>query len=102
MFALSSRFEGLPIALLEAMAAGRPCVATTVGGVPEVVTSGEDGVLVPPGDPDALAGVLTQLLTNPARREELGRRAARRAADFDLAAAVRRIENVYDEALSRC
>ncbi|HEY7069624.1 MAG TPA: glycosyltransferase [Acidimicrobiales bacterium] len=101
VFALSSRYEGLPIALLEAMAAGRPCVATSVGGVPEVITDGEDGVLVPPDDPAALAAALTALLDDPARRTELGRRAAARAEDFRLDAAVARIEAVYDRVLAR-
>jgi glycosyltransferase involved in cell wall biosynthesis len=101
VFALSSRYEGLPIALLEAMAAGRACVATNVGGVPEVITDGEDGVLVAPGDPDALARALTTVLDDPARRADLGRRAAARAGDFRLDAAVARIEAVYDRVLAR-
>ncbi len=63
-FALSSRSEGTPIALLEAMSAGVPIVATTVGGVPDVVGPGEAG-LVPPEDPGALAVALDDLLRNP-------------------------------------
>ena len=102
VFALSSRFEGLPIALLEAMATGLACVATTVGGIPEVVTDGRDGVLVGPGDPAGLADALVPSSTSPDRREELGRNAAARAGDFEITAAVRRIERVYDEALGRC
>ena len=101
MFALSSRYEGLPIALLEAMAAGRACVATRVGGVPEVITDGVDGVLVPPGDHDALARAVTTVLDDPARGDDLGRRAAARAEDFRLDAAVTRIEAVYDRVLAR-
>jgi glycosyltransferase involved in cell wall biosynthesis len=110
LFALSSRFEGLPIALLEAMASGVPPVVTRVGGIPEVVTDGgdaadaataarADGVLVEPGDPEALATALGKLLADPVRRADLGARAAGRAAAFDLAHAVRRIEAVYDRAL---
>ncbi len=101
VFALSSRYEGLPIALLEAMAAGRACVATAVGGVPEVIEDGADGVLVAPGDPEALAGALAALLDDPARRARLGARAAARAEDFRLDAAVARIEAVYDRVLAR-
>lgn len=71
--ALSSRNEGTPVALIEALAAGRPVVATAVGGVPFVVRDGVDGWLVPPGDPAALAEVLEACLADPAE-------AARRAA----------------------
>lgn len=100
VFTLSSRFEGLPIALLEAMACGVPPVATRVGGIPEVVTDGRDGSLVEPGDPEALATVLGKLLADPVARQEMGAQAARRAAAFDLSHAVRRIEAVYDRALA--
>jgi glycosyltransferase involved in cell wall biosynthesis len=68
---LSSVSEGHPYALLEAMAAGVPVVATRVGGVPELV--GEAGSLVPPRDPDALAAALLALLRDPELRAELGR-----------------------------
>jgi glycosyltransferase involved in cell wall biosynthesis len=99
VFALSSRFEGLPIALLEAMAAGLPCVATNVGGIPEVVTDGRDGLLVEPGDPDALATALGKVLADDGLRAELGWRAAARSEDFQLSAAVRHIERIYVRAL---
>jgi glycosyltransferase involved in cell wall biosynthesis len=101
VFALSSRYEGLPIALLEAMAAGRPCVATRVGGIPEVVTDGVDGVLVPPEDPDALADALSALAADPDRRAALGSAAVTRAGDFRLDAAVERIAAVYDRVTGR-
>ncbi len=99
VFALSSRFEGLPIALLEALAAGVACVATSVGGVPEVLTDGEDGLLVGPGDPDALAAAIRKLLADEAFRAGMGSRAGWRARDFRIDRAVRRIEQVYDRAL---
>lgn len=76
---LPSESEALPTVLLEAAAAGRPTVATRVGGVPEVVEDGHTGVLVPPSDPEALAAALGELLETPARRRELGDAALARA-----------------------
>jgi glycosyltransferase involved in cell wall biosynthesis len=101
VFALSSRYEGLPIALLEAMAAGVPPVATRVGGIPEVVTDGVDGLLVDPGDAAGLAAALGRLLGDGDLRATLGRRARERAGAFDLADAVHRTEDVYLAALGR-
>ena len=98
VFALSSRFEGLPIALLEAMASRLPCVATSVGGIPEVVTDGDDGMLVQPGDPDALATAIGKLLADDVLRSTVGDRALVRARDFRVDRAVRRIEAVYARA----
>jgi glycosyltransferase involved in cell wall biosynthesis len=86
-FVLSSveargRREGAPTALLEAMAAGLPVVATRTGGVPELVRDGEDGLLVPARSPDALAAALQRLARDPSRAEALGAAARRRAAAF--------------------
>jgi glycosyltransferase involved in cell wall biosynthesis len=94
-FALSSTYEGLPIALVEAMAVGCPAVATRVGGTPEVVTDGVHGYLVPPRDPDALAAGLVRVLGDRSLRATLGAAAAGRARDFDIRKAVRRMEQVY-------
>jgi glycosyltransferase involved in cell wall biosynthesis len=101
LFVLSSRFEGLPIALLEAMASGVAPITTRVGGIPEVITDGRDGLLVEPGDPGALATALTKLLADDAGRARLATDARARAADFDLGRAVRTIEGIYDRALVR-
>jgi glycosyltransferase involved in cell wall biosynthesis len=95
VFTLSSTYEGLPIALIEAMALGRPCVATSVGGIPEVVRDSSQGVLVPPRDPEALAGGLVRLLADPGLRARMGAAARERALDFDIRKAVRRMEQVY-------
>src|SRR3989442_15075460 len=65
VFVLSSREEGIPNALLEAMAAGRPSVATDVGGTSEVMTDGETGWLVPPGSPELLPGALEDAIARP-------------------------------------
>ncbi|MBA2449123.1 MAG: glycosyltransferase family 4 protein [Chloroflexi bacterium] len=70
--ALSSNNEGSPVALIEAMAAARPVVATAVGGVPEVVCDGENGLLVPPRDPAALAEGILRLLREPERATAMG------------------------------
>jgi glycosyltransferase involved in cell wall biosynthesis len=95
VFTLSSTYEGLPIALIEAMALGRPAVVTRVGGVPEVLADGDQGLLVPPRDPDALAGGLLRLLGDRGLRDRMGAAARVRAADFDIRKAVRRMEQVY-------
>jgi sugar transferase (PEP-CTERM/EpsH1 system associated) len=81
LFVLSSLTEGIPLALLEAMAAGIPPVATAVGGVPEVVVDAESGLLVPPGDPRALLHAIVDLLDHPEKRATLGTNAAARIRD---------------------
>ena len=75
VFALPSRYEGLPLALLDAMAVGAPIVAADVGAVGEAVVSGETAVLVPPDDPQALAAGIQQLLDDEEARKRLGARA---------------------------
>jgi glycosyltransferase involved in cell wall biosynthesis len=96
VFVLSSREEGIPNALLEAMAAGRASVATAVGGTAEVLTDGETGWLVPPGSPPALAEALEDALTHPdeaRRRGEAARLATEERMDLDTM--VRRHEALY-------
>jgi glycosyltransferase involved in cell wall biosynthesis len=100
LFVLSSLHEGLSIALMEAMALGKPPVVTWVGGLPELVRDKEEGLLVPPADPAALAAGIDRLLQDAALRDRLGRTARRRAAEFDIRAAVRRMEEVYAELLA--
>jgi glycosyltransferase involved in cell wall biosynthesis len=73
-FVMTSRTEGLPMALIEAMAAGLPCVATAVGGIPAVLSDGT-GILVPPEDPDAVAEALTRLADDDSLRGQLAERA---------------------------
>jgi glycosyltransferase involved in cell wall biosynthesis len=101
LFLLTSRFEGLPRAVLQAMAAGVPVVATAVDGTPEVVRDGETGALVPPGDPRAAADAVLAL----ADRAELRARYASRAREalsesFDIRRMVRRLEDLYLEVLA--
>ena len=100
VFALASLYEGLSIALLEAMALGTPAVVTDVGGLPEVVEHGRQGMVVRPGDPRGLADAIVALLEDADLRERLGRECKRRAAEFDIRAAVRRTEEVDEELLA--
>ena len=99
VFTLSSRQEGLPVALMEAMASGLPSVVTRVGGMPEVLDDGGQGCLVPPGDPGALGAALGRLVADPALRARLGAAARTRSARFDVAGAQRAVEAVYQRVL---
>jgi glycosyltransferase involved in cell wall biosynthesis len=88
IFALASLWEGNPLSVMEAAAAGLPVVATAVGGVPDLVQHGETGILVPPGDTAAMAEALATLARDAERREGLGRTARARAARFDIGAMI--------------
>jgi glycosyltransferase involved in cell wall biosynthesis len=101
VFGLPSRFEGFPLAVVEAMLAELPVVATTVGSVPEAVRDGETGLLVPPDDPAALAAALRRLLSDPALRLRLGRQGRALALEhFTAAAMARSFERLYAEILA--
>ncbi len=95
VFALPSSWEGLSIALLEAMALGKPCVVTRIGGVSEVIGGGEFGVVVDEGDPRGFADALLRLLGDPAEARRLGEAGKERAGAFDIRPAVKREEDVY-------
>jgi glycosyltransferase involved in cell wall biosynthesis len=73
VFVLPSRSEPFGIVLLEAMACKKPIIATTVGGIPEIIEDGKTGILVEPDNPDALAKALIALLRNPALRRTIAR-----------------------------
>jgi glycosyltransferase involved in cell wall biosynthesis len=95
-----SDFEGSPAAMLEYMEAALPVVATAVGGIPDLIEQGVHGLLVPPGDPDALAGALAKLLRDPQRARTMGGRGQeRRRAEFNFDTMVRRLEDLYCELL---
>jgi glycosyltransferase involved in cell wall biosynthesis len=101
-FVLPSLWEGLSLSLVEAMGAGRPVVATTVGGNPEVVEQGRTGLLVPPEEPAALAAAIVELLRDRQLAAEIGRAAAREArARFSIEEHVARIAALYREGLGR-
>jgi glycosyltransferase involved in cell wall biosynthesis len=81
----SGKREGIPVALMEAMATGLPVVASALSGIPELVEDGRTGLLVPPADPHALADALVRLTVDPEGRWRMGAAARRKVlADFDL------------------
>jgi glycosyltransferase involved in cell wall biosynthesis len=84
LFALSSHWEGNPMAVMEAMAAGLPVVATAVGSVPDLVADGETGILVPPGEERTFAAALASLARDPGRRRQMRAAAMRRADAFSV------------------
>jgi len=96
VFVLPSYVEALPMSLLEAMAAGCPVIATRVGGIPDLVRDGENGLLVPPGDPAALAAALQRLLADHALAARLGRQArATVASRHTVEGSLERLEQIY-------
>lgn len=100
VFVLPSFYEGLPLAVLEAMAHCKPVIATTAGGIPEAITSGVEGLLVPPGDPCALAAAICDVLSDAElsqRMAVMGRR--RIESDFSAATMIARVMNVYESVL---
>jgi glycosyltransferase involved in cell wall biosynthesis len=100
MFVLASRQDSAPLAVLEAMAAGLPVIATSVGGVPEQITHLETGVLVPPEDPGALAEWIVRLYDDPELRRRLGKAAAQRIGErFSLTAQVDGLHRAYSAAM---
>ncbi len=102
IYALSSVIEGMPNALLEAMAAGLAVVSTAAGGCGEVVVDGESGLLVPPGEPAAFAAALDRLLSDRGLRQRLGSHARQRALhEFSLDAMLAAMDQLYVKELTR-
>ena len=101
LFCLPSYDEGLPMSMLEAMAAGVAVVVTSVGAIPEALNADADGVIVPPGDVDALASALDALLADAERRGRIaatGR--ARVIQDYSVARVARDLDTVYRQLLN--
>lgn len=101
IFTLASRHEGLPVALMDALVLGLPIVATDVGGIPEAVDDTVEGRLVRSGDPAALARTYLDVAGDPEARARYARAAAERGGDFDVTAAVDRLERLYRAAARR-
>jgi glycosyltransferase involved in cell wall biosynthesis len=99
---LSSRFEGMPLAVLEWMAAGKAIVASRVGGIPSILADGTEGVLVQPGDELAFAAAVDRLLDDPLERRRLGDAAQRRQhLDFRFEQTLATIEDLYERLFAR-
>jgi glycosyltransferase involved in cell wall biosynthesis len=102
LFVLPSRLEGLPVTVMEAMLAGLAIVSTEVGSIREQITDGESGLIVPREDPPALAAAIAELLADPERRAEMGRRNREKAEQmFTIDATVHRYVRVYDTLKNR-
>jgi glycosyltransferase involved in cell wall biosynthesis len=99
VFVYPSLFEGLGSSLLDAMAFGLPIAASNVGGIPEVVEDGVNGLLIPPDDPGALVTALKRLLADAGLRDAMARANRARAAEFDTGRMTSAYESIYREIL---
>jgi glycosyltransferase involved in cell wall biosynthesis len=98
VYVLPSYNEGLPMSVLEAMAAGLPVISTPIGGIPEAVTDGVEGNLVKPGDVDAFSAALRRLLSDPSLRRQMGEAARLKVETvFSMDRIVPQIEALYRE-----
>jgi glycosyltransferase involved in cell wall biosynthesis len=95
----SSSFDSCPTVTIEAMAMGRPVIASRIGGLPDIVVDGETGLLVPPGDTKELGKAMQRLLDNPQLREHMGACARQRVVRFQAKTVIPRIEQVYQEVM---
>jgi glycosyltransferase involved in cell wall biosynthesis len=101
VFVLTSRYEGISIALLEAMQTGLPAVTTRVGGLPEMIVDGVTGLLVEPDDAEGIAAAMLRLAASPELRSQMGQRGrALQASQFSLRAMVERYLQIYGAAPS--
>jgi glycosyltransferase involved in cell wall biosynthesis len=99
LFVLPSRSEAFPNAVIEAMAAGLPVVATNVGGIAELVEQERTGILVPSEDPESLASAVMNLMASPDRARALGRTARQKIEQYSMSSMVARFEELYESEL---
>jgi len=101
IFVLPSISEGMPLALLEAMASGKPVIGSKVGGIPELIEDGLTGYLVPPGDPNRLAGSIVKLSVDHELMRSMGREARRKVEEkYNVKVQVERLVNLYEKQLN--
>jgi glycosyltransferase involved in cell wall biosynthesis len=102
LFVLPTLWDALPTVVIEAMFASLPIVASRVGGLPDMITDNVEGVLVPPGDVDALANEVSKLLVDSQRRSEVGAAALKRAREsYSLPVQARKLTDLYDQVIAR-
>jgi glycosyltransferase involved in cell wall biosynthesis len=100
VFVLSSVHEGVPLSVVEAMGAGKPIIATDVGGLRLLVKPSINGLLVPPADPAALEAAMRELSVNPTQRQEMGVRSRQIARDsFNVSTMINRYQEIYESVL---
>ena len=100
VFVISSRMEGIPLAMLEAMATNLPTIATNVGGIPEIIRDGQNGRLVPSQDPFALAQALVEILTRPSLQEQLRQEGLKTARQFSVERMMEETLKVYAQVIN--
>jgi glycosyltransferase involved in cell wall biosynthesis len=96
IFVLPTHAEGMPMAILEAMAAALPVVTSNVGGIPDMIRDGKEGLLVPSGDVSALSEAISKLIESKNLRTEMGNRALERVArEYDLSIGIENVKRLY-------
>jgi glycosyltransferase involved in cell wall biosynthesis len=101
IFVLPTYREGMPVSVMEAMAAGCAVLCSRVGGVPHLIDSGRDGILVPPGSVEETADALARLVAEPDLRQRMASSAQQRIREFDTSRKVKKILSVYRDVLAR-
>ncbi len=101
LFALASLNEGMGRVLVEAMAAGKPIVASNVGGVPDLVTPGKTGHLVPPADEKALAKAILSIVNKPQQARQMGAAGRHACQDYSVAAMLKKLNDMYEDTLQK-